>query len=152
MCSLHIISPEKSTRLMHKAAWAELSRLHQMHTCPNHKYMTATLVQVCVRNICCYNFVPSFQFFLCHFHKQTSGVFWGKVHYTLYYVFLLFIHISFNHLECIRLCWFYYSFLLKYFDLQYYIDFRCITQWFVIFMHYEMIPMTSLVTICHHKV
>ena len=31
-------------------------------------------------------------------------------------------------------------------DLQYYISFRCITQWFDIFVHYRMITQISLVT------
>ena len=35
-------------------------------------------------------------------------------------------------------------------DLTYYISFRYITWWFNILIHYKMITMISLVTICHH--
>ena len=42
------------------------------------------------------------------------------------------------------------EFFLKY-SWQYYVSFKCTTSWFDICIHYEMITMVSLVTICPHK-
>ena len=42
----------------------------------------------------------------------------------------------------------YFFFYWNILDIQYYASFRCVTEWFDICIHYEMITMISLVTIC----
>ena len=56
-----------------------------------------------------------------------------------------FIH--WTHFFCVCVCFSMYLFLI---DIAFYISFKHITWWFNIYMHYEMIIMISLITICHH--
>ena len=98
-----------------QSCWAEMSRPHQTHTCPNHKYMIA-LVRVCVRNVCCYNFPAIFHNPSSATSTSTLQVFCEvkyTIHSTVYVFFIIYLYI-FSHLECIRLCWFYYFFIEVY--------------------------------------